>query len=32
MDVLMIGTVLLYMLSSAGYFAYLFFQKDRLYR
>jgi cytochrome c-type biogenesis protein CcsB len=32
MDLLMIGTVLLYMLSSAGYFAYLFFQKDWLYR
>ena len=32
MELLIIITVLFYMLSAAGYFAYLFIQKDYLYR
>ena len=32
MEVLIIVTILLYMLSAAGYFAYLFFQEDYLHR
>jgi cytochrome c-type biogenesis protein CcsB len=32
MEVLIIVTILFYMLSAAGYFAYLFFQKDYLHR
>jgi cytochrome c-type biogenesis protein CcsB len=32
MEVIVIITVLLYMLSSAAYFAYLFYQKDYLHR
>jgi cytochrome c-type biogenesis protein CcsB len=32
MDILIIVTVMFYMASAAGYFAYLFYQRDRLYR
>ncbi|MGD8338477.1 MAG: c-type cytochrome biogenesis protein CcsB, partial [Desulfobacterales bacterium] len=32
MEVLIIVTILFYMLSAAGYFAYLFFQEDYLHR
>jgi cytochrome c-type biogenesis protein CcsB len=32
MELLIIVTILFYMASAAGYFAYLFYQRDRLYR
>lgn len=32
MEIFIIFTILLYMLSAAGYFAYLFFQKEHLFR